>query len=228
MNLVGLASPFGLDFKAAPFPKILSEWVCWLWSSGWLKQSPRRLLSVTDVSTTWVEVSFRWRSETHPTKPHHLILKMTFAQVIETTVNDNSLPGDCSQPDDHNVSTHCSNSLVQNRLPFAREFGKQLCSCGKLLNAHTTLKVNLHEYTSAKFTNLTVITSSLIRSLVLKKSSRSAPRLYPHDVLSIVRAFSHLYGFNSPVRKLINEKGDHTYVSTQAYKKTRMRQWTTV
>ena len=43
----------------------------------------------------------------HLTRPFHMTLKMTTAQVVETSVttNNNSLPGYYSHPDDHNQHT---------------------------------------------------------------------------------------------------------------------------
>ena len=41
----------------------------------------------------------------HLTNTFHLTLKMTSAQVVETSVTNNSLSGDYSNPDDHNQPT---------------------------------------------------------------------------------------------------------------------------
>ena len=64
----------------------------WKRSSGWL-ESWEGLLLVTDVSTTCAEAIFR-------VKYYHLTLKMASAQVVETSVTNNSPSQDSNHPDD--------------------------------------------------------------------------------------------------------------------------------
>jgi len=64
---------------------------------------------VTDVSTTWAEVIFRVKWIVFVS---HLTLKMTSAQVVETSVTNNSSFQNYTHPDDHTIRTrfHCVSS----------------------------------------------------------------------------------------------------------------------